>query len=920
MSAPSWASAMGWRELASRPKGTHGGLDFLRATAILLVFSGHFAADFVAAGGGAGTWSKLPFFNLGWTGVDLFFVLSGYLIGRQLWKELKETGRLRIGRFLLRRGLRIWPLYFAALAFLVLVLGRHGGSLFRFLPDLAFVSNYLPGILSGGWSLSTEEQFYVIVPVLLLLVHRAVPAGHRWLAPGFLLLVPPLLRWLSDASRDELYTPIHTHCDGLLVGLLLAGASVRFPGAFAERKLSRNLALPGLAALLGLALWALDRRVFAFSSLGIIYGAIALFLLRDGSRLKRVLGWHGFHLVSRLSYGMYLNHFEILPRVLGWLEPLLESALGQGAHVAVIAFALCLAGSISAAAMTFVLIEHPFLVLRDQGLRYRGRVVKLTWKGLGKAACLVAGLSALNGCLGKSGSAEAARAPGTATLQAVSHGEKPLSKKQPAGEPRLALKGSRGETLNFQLLVPPGECKPLTLAGLKSPVEIRVYEMVSIATPNPSFPGAPKATELDPLLPLDLKSVCPASAPLTWLWGELEIPASTPPGDYKGELRFGESAIPFALTVWKMKIPEQHALPAYTGLSSWYATLGHHGEWKPGEEVLARKYFDEALRHRFVPLQNYVARPELIRNGENPRLELRSKPTPDQSFMSVVLKGRPRWAYYDFPTVSPPEISKPETVEYFKAIQNTLKETGRPDRAIVYLWDEPTPDAFASLVKLARIAKTNAPGLKILVTTTPKPELDPYVDIYVPVMDQFAAKGFPDLATYEKLRKQGKEIWWYVSCMSHGCDYLSDSGRPDFVIERGAAWMRSVPWISSKYPIDAFLYYTLLEGYRHHPKQDPWKDPWLFSGNGDGTLMYPGRTGERGFKTETPVASIRLKLWREASFDAEYIRWMSQLKTKPDWWSSELAKLVKSTTDWEKDYVKYQTLRDRAGEYLNQQK
>src|SRR5208283_1608063 len=131
-----------------------------------------------------------------WSGVDLFFVLSGFLIGGQLWKELNRTGDIHIGRFILRRGLRIWPFYY----FFILVVGSvtlaQGKPISGFLADIFCVSNYFHNKISGGWSLSTEEQFYIMFPVLLYLGSRVIPRQKLILFPIFWLLVLPLVRWL----------------------------------------------------------------------------------------------------------------------------------------------------------------------------------------------------------------------------------------------------------------------------------------------------------------------------------------------------------------------------------------------------------------------------------------------------------------------------------------------------------------------------------------------------------------------------------------------------------------------------------------------------------------------------------------------------------------------------------------------------
>ena len=141
------------RALFVPPPGTFPSLDAFRTAAIVLVIGNHLSL-LGAQLAPSGVWDFV-LFRYGWTGVDLFFVLSGFLIGRQLQRELQRTGSVKVPRFLLRRGLRIWPLYFAWVAFLALALGKSHGIW----PDLVFLSNYVQGQVAGGWSLSTEEQF-----------------------------------------------------------------------------------------------------------------------------------------------------------------------------------------------------------------------------------------------------------------------------------------------------------------------------------------------------------------------------------------------------------------------------------------------------------------------------------------------------------------------------------------------------------------------------------------------------------------------------------------------------------------------------------------------------------------------------------------------------------------------------------------
>jgi peptidoglycan/LPS O-acetylase OafA/YrhL len=352
------------RSLFVPPPGTFPSLDALRTAAIVLVIGNHLAV------GGAElapspAWD-FTLFRYGWTGVDLFFVLSGFLIGRQLQRELQRRDSVNVPRFLLRRGLRIWPLYFAWIAFLALALGKWRGIW----PDVTFLSNYFQGQVSGGWSLSTEEQFYLIVPLLLLGVQRLFgPKGQPW-APLILLALMPLVRALSAAGTGErglawMYGPIHTHCDGLLVGLFLAWASVKRPETLTP-EYPHPWRWPLVAILAGFVLRGIDQTLFSFTGLGLIYGGMVALGLRAGPRVRQLTAWRGFHVLSRLSYGMYLNHFEVMPRLMPPLTRALVPLVGSGWVLAAITYLVAIVSSALVAAVTFILIEEPFLALREK--------------------------------------------------------------------------------------------------------------------------------------------------------------------------------------------------------------------------------------------------------------------------------------------------------------------------------------------------------------------------------------------------------------------------------------------------------------------------------------------------------------------------------------------------------------------------
>ena len=151
------------------------GLDTLRALAIMLVFAYHYEI-FVAHAPAFGWFGKV-----GWIGVDLFFVLSGYLIGNGLLQGGVDARRFSLRAFYARRFLRTLPSYYVVLLFYFLFPAAMGEGfrppLWRF---LTFTQNVglVPGTLfSHAWSLCVEEQFYLLFPMAVLLVARIGKPG-----------------------------------------------------------------------------------------------------------------------------------------------------------------------------------------------------------------------------------------------------------------------------------------------------------------------------------------------------------------------------------------------------------------------------------------------------------------------------------------------------------------------------------------------------------------------------------------------------------------------------------------------------------------------------------------------------------------------------------------------------------------------
>lgn len=361
----------GFRDLAIPTEHRNPYLDGLRAIAVLLVINDHCSASF-ATTYASNAYTRFPVTANGWIGVDLFFVLSGYFIGSQLWRELDKTGTISIPRFIIRRGLRIWPLYFfvfAAVATLFhsFFLSKQGGW-----SDLVFLTNYLPhGIVLGGWSLCTEEQFYLLAPTILFFIGRRSRSGYCWGLVATMLL-EIIVRGATyyahsghifarnPAAFETLYYPFHTHCDGLIAGLLVS--------KLASGKSTFHMRRPWLIVLAGLVflvgVHALQPEILDFTALAVFFGALVWWGTQRNISLfnHRVFYW-----LSRLSFGMYLLHAYLIAPLFRHTLPHMVARSGPLASV--LYFAVLVVCSALLSAVTFCLIEHPFLVLRTAVLR-----------------------------------------------------------------------------------------------------------------------------------------------------------------------------------------------------------------------------------------------------------------------------------------------------------------------------------------------------------------------------------------------------------------------------------------------------------------------------------------------------------------------------------------------------------------------
>ncbi|MBK9374126.1 MAG: acyltransferase [Holophagales bacterium] len=347
-------------------------LDGLRGLAVLAVILYH-ATLFEPAEGFVGR-AILGAARLGWAGVDLFFVLSGFLITRILVQSRGARNYFRV--FYTRRCLRIFPLYYASLLLLVLlfhVSGRESLWYWLYASNVKMtIAGWPAAPLSHFWSLAVEEQYYLVWPLVVSLLPRRALAG---LCAGLVLLVPAarVAGFLLGVPDVGLYVLTPFRLDGLAAGSLLALVVPRLPEP--RRYVPHALATLFLAALAtglvigsaGDAFWGTPPMLtLGFTSLAIAFAALvflAIALPRE-ALLPRLLEWRPLRAAGKVSYAMYVFHWPVTfaLREAG-LRPaaIAPGAAGWAGYLAV------LLGSISLlAALSWKVLEGPCLALKDR--------------------------------------------------------------------------------------------------------------------------------------------------------------------------------------------------------------------------------------------------------------------------------------------------------------------------------------------------------------------------------------------------------------------------------------------------------------------------------------------------------------------------------------------------------------------------
>lgn len=319
--------------------------------------------------------------RFGWVGVDPFFVLSGYLIGGQLLRQLQQHRRIRFGRFYARRALRILPAYLVVLAiyFMLPALREFPtiSPLWKFLLSVQNIGLHGGTAFSHAWSLAVEDQFYLLLPVVLVALSRS--RALALVAPWTILIGGILLRdYLGHQFPNGLggvsyrgfqlwiYYPTWTRLDPLVLGVALAAIKLHRPVWWRALMSSAPwLWLPGLMAIV-FALYLGDGEGL---TIGACVWQFPLIALGMGAMLICSVSTHlpfcrievpGAAFIAIIAYSVYLSHKLVLHSVI--------QLCGRYAIPLTSAWAILLvqAAIYFSGAILFLLIERPFLQLRTR--------------------------------------------------------------------------------------------------------------------------------------------------------------------------------------------------------------------------------------------------------------------------------------------------------------------------------------------------------------------------------------------------------------------------------------------------------------------------------------------------------------------------------------------------------------------------
>ena len=349
-------------------------LDGLRFIAFLLVFIHH--APVLAN----------PAFrfihSFGWIGVDLFFALSAFLFVQLLRKEFEQAGTIIISKFYIRRALRIWPLYIIFCVSMITIgsfknnsysISSRALGLFTFTDNIfSAVKGYNPIPYTAHlWTISYEEQFYLIIPITLLFIFKAKQSKVTLFlsSSAFLFFFIRALMIVLKFPHPAIWVLPFTHFESILLGIMVGlGAFDRIFYKF------QPLAVLGVGLVCGWLMTCLPpleiisfRMMFSYPLIGICTSAVVYFVFKSGkTQWMKWLSFGPFVFFGKISYGLYVYHILGLSIGAKIISKLACFNTRASAYANVSILLLSFGITIFIASSSYFIIEKPFLKLKKR--------------------------------------------------------------------------------------------------------------------------------------------------------------------------------------------------------------------------------------------------------------------------------------------------------------------------------------------------------------------------------------------------------------------------------------------------------------------------------------------------------------------------------------------------------------------------
>ena len=415
------------------------------------------------------------------------------------------------------------------------------------------------------------------------------------------------------------------------------------------------------------------------------------------------------------------------------------------------------------------------------------------------------------------------------------------------------------------------------------------------------------------------------------VWIDVYVPRDTRAGIYRGSVKVPAPGmvlfeVPLAVTVWNFELPSTSSFRTSFGFTGRAALKQHKGKYTSDEDLrdISMLYSKVALQHRISLHGGTFIPPAFTVSGTRATLDWRDYDKEEGAFLDGTVFGAndplpgARSTSIDLRTHGSADTDQKKTL-YWREWARHFREKGWLERLFYYVKDEPTVKDYLEISKLSTLAHEADPAIKTLVTVQRTADLAGKVDIWTPLINCFVVKpGFDPFCRetvprsgYDADLHEGRELWWYQSCGSHGCNIIGGpyfKGWPSYLVDDTGISNRIMPWLGWRYRISGELYFNIDEAFSH--PVDPWTSLLLFGGNGDGTLFYPGRVAKVGGSHDIPIESIRLKLIREGLEDYEYFVLLGRSADE------HVGRIVHSLYEFENDPDKLYGERVRMGEEI----